>query len=94
MSAREEADLQVRRRLRDLIAIAHFPRFMRSAQSAPKLCFHTAEAGRAIAPPRIVADDLFATDTASLGRWDCDVLGVKGAARLKVIVYQIHQVCA
>ena len=38
--------------------------------------------------------DQFSTDTASLGHWDCDVLGAEGAARLKTIVYQIHQVCA
>jgi len=46
------------------------------------------------APPRIVADDQLTTDTAPLGRWDCDVLEAEGAARLKALVYEIHRACA
>ncbi|KAI9511913.1 hypothetical protein F5148DRAFT_1167416 [Russula earlei] len=94
VSAREEADLQIRRRLRDLIGICPLSKLHAISAIGTKLCFYTAEAGRAITPPRIVADDQLATDTAPLGRWDCDVLEAEGAARLKAVVHEIHQACA
>lgn len=59
-----------------------------------RLCFYSAEAGHTITPPRIVGDHRFITDTAPLRRWDCDVLEAEGAARLKVVVHEIHQAYA
>ena len=95
VSAREEADLQIRRRLRDLIGICPLSKLHAISAIGTKLCFYTAEAGRAIiTPPRIVADDQLSIDTAPLGRWDCDVLEAGGAARLKALVHEIHQACA
>jgi hypothetical protein len=94
VSAREEADLQIRRRLRDLIGICPFSKLHAISAIGTKLCFYTAEAGRVITPPRIVADDQLATDTAPLGRWDCDVLEVEGAARLKAFIHEILQQAA
>ncbi|KIM37625.1 hypothetical protein M413DRAFT_76874 [Hebeloma cylindrosporum] len=94
VSAREEADLQIRRRLRDLIDICPLPKLYAISAMGTKLCFYTAENGRAIIPPRIVADDQLVTDTAPVERWDCDVLEAEGAARLKALVHEIHQACA
>ena len=94
VSAREEADLQLRRRVRDLIGIFPLSKLHAISAIGTKLCFYTAEAGRAITPPRIVADDQGATDTAPLGRWRCDVQEVEGAGRLKAVVHEIHQACA
>ena len=94
MSAREEADLQVRKRLRDLISICPLPKLHAVSAFGTKLCFYTAEAGRAISSLRIVADDQLTTDTAPLGHWDCDVLEAEGAARLKAVVQEIQQACA
>jgi len=94
VSAREEADLQIRTRLRDLIDICPLSKLHAISAIGTKLCFYTAEAGRAITPPRIVADDQLAADTAPLGRWDCDVLEAEGAARLKAVVHGIHQAAA
>ena len=79
MSAREEADLQVRKRLRDLISICPLPKL---------------HAVSGISPLRIVADDQLTTDTAPLGHWDCDVLEAERAARLKAVVQEIQQACA
>jgi hypothetical protein len=94
VSAREEADLQIRRRLRDLIDVCPLSKLHAISAIGTRFCFYTAEAGRAITPPRIVADDQLTTDTAPLGRWDCDVLEAEGAARLKALVHEIHQACA
>jgi hypothetical protein len=68
ISAREEADLQIRRRLRDLVGICPLSELHAVSAIGTKLCFYTAEAGRAITPPRIVTDDQLVTDTAPLER--------------------------
>ncbi|KAF8222530.1 hypothetical protein L208DRAFT_1413296 [Tricholoma matsutake] len=93
LSAREEADLQIRRRLRDLVGICPLPKLNAVSAIGTKLCFYTAD-DRVITPPRIVADDQFTIDTAPRERWDCDVLEAEGAARLKAIVHEIQQTCA
>ncbi|KIJ95504.1 hypothetical protein K443DRAFT_682951 [Laccaria amethystina LaAM-08-1] len=94
VSAREEADLQIRTCLRDLIGICPLSKLHAISAIGTKLCFYTVEAGSAITPPRIVGKDQLATDTAPPGRWDCDVLEAEGAARLKAIVHEIGQACA
>ena len=58
------------------------------------MCFYTADDARVITPPKIVADDQYAFDTAPQERWDCDVMEADGTARLKAVVYDIHQTCA
>lgn len=93
VSAREEADIQIRKRLRDLRGVCPLSKLHAISAIGTKLCFYTAEAG-AIRPLRIVADDQLATDTAPLGRWDCDLLDAEGAARFKAVVHEIHQACA
>lgn len=93
LSAREEADLQIRRRLRDLVGICPLSKLHAVSAIGTKLCFYTAE-DRAITPPRIVADDRLTIDTAPRERWDCDVLEAEGAARLKAVVHEIQQACA
>ena len=93
VSAREQADLQICTCLRDLIGICPLSKLHVISAIGTKLCFYTAEAGNTITLPRIVADDQFVTDTAPLGRWDCDVLEAEGAACLKAIVHEIHQAC-
>ena len=89
-----EADIRIRKRLRDLISFCPLSKLHAVSAIGTKLCFYTAEAGRVISPLRIVADDHFAIDTAPLERWDCDVLEVERAARLKAIVHEIQQECA
>ena len=80
--------------MRDLISICPLSKIHAVSAMGTKLCFYTAEAGRVISPLRIVAGVHFAIDTAPLERWDCDVLEVEGAARLKAIVNEIQQECA
>jgi hypothetical protein len=94
ISAREEADLQIRRHLRDLVGICPLSELHAVSAIGTKLCLYTAAADHAITPPRIVADNQLATDTAPLEHWDYDVLEAEGAARLKALVHEIHQACA
>ena len=94
VSAREEADHQIRRRLRDLIGICPLPALHAVSAIGTKLCFYTAQAEIGITPPKIAAERELITDTAPIERWDCDVLEAEGAARLKDVVYEIQQACA
>jgi hypothetical protein len=93
LSAREEADLQTRRRLRDLVGICPLSKLHAVSAFGTKLCFYTTDSS-AITPPRIVGDDQFTIDTAPRERWDCDVLEAEGAARPKAVVHEIQQACA
>ena len=90
VSVREEADIRIRKRLRDLISFCPLSKLHAVSAMGTKLRFYTAEAGGAITPLRIVSDDQFSIDTAPLECCDCDVLEVEGGARLKTVVYEIH----
>lgn len=93
VSAREAADRQMRRRLTDLVDACPLPKFHGVSAIGTMFCFYLVEDGH-ITPSKIVADNPFNTDTAPIGRWDCDVLEDEGAARLKAVVHEIHQACA
>jgi hypothetical protein len=93
LSAREEADHQIRRRLRDLVGICPLSKLHAVSAIGTKLCFYIAE-DRGITPPRIVPDDQLTIDIAPRERWNCDVLEAEGAARLKAVVHEIQQACA
>jgi len=92
LSAREDADLQIRRRLTDLVGICPLPKLHAVSAMGTKLCFYTAY-NHAITPPRIVGDDQLTVDTAPRERWDCDVVEAEGAARLKAVVHEMQHAC-
>ncbi|OBZ66454.1 hypothetical protein A0H81_13591, partial [Grifola frondosa] len=91
-SAREEADILVRKRLRDLRPACLLPTLHAASVFGTRLCAYHAEGGR-IFPPHIKTDTNLITDTAPADRWDCDILEERGANRLKQIFAAIKAGC-
>lgn len=94
-SARDMADLQIRKRLGDLVETCPAcPLTKLHAISAfgTKISFYSVDISTS--PRKIVSDMSSNTDTAPIGRWCYDVLEDEGAARLKSIVHEIHEACA
>lgn len=60
------------------------------------LCFYTLNTalGSAIDPPFIPADLNYVTDIAPRDRWQDDVLGTGGEAKLRWVVEEIFQACS
>ncbi|KAJ7665612.1 hypothetical protein B0H17DRAFT_951446 [Mycena rosella] len=88
-SAREQADIENRQRLRDLIPLCALPKLYAVSAFGTKLRFYAAVAGEGIDP---VASPSYAgsfTDTVPLNRWNSDVLEEEGANLLKQSVAEI-----
>ena len=95
-STREEADVQMRGRLRDLVGQCPLSNLRGVSAIGTKLCFYTArQTGNnlAIEPQRIPADPQLTTDTAPQSRWDVDVLEQDGFIRLTEVVSMIKSEC-
>jgi hypothetical protein len=95
-STREEADVQMRGRLRDLVGQCPLSNLRGVSAIGTKLCFYTArQTGNnlTVEPQRIPADPQLTTDTAPQSRWDVDVLEEDGFIRLTEVVSMIKKEC-
>jgi hypothetical protein len=93
ISAREEADIQIRRRIRDLRGLAAIPTLHGVSTFGTRLCFYSASESGLITPLNILLDPDWMGETAPLDRWDCDLLDDDGAIRLKEVVNKIRNQC-
>lgn len=93
ISAREESDIQLRKRIRDLLSSAAIPTLHAVSAFGTRLCFYSAQEGGPIIPPTIILDPDLLVDTAPMDRWDCDLLDDDGAIRLKEVVNKIRNQC-
>jgi hypothetical protein len=89
-SAREDADAESRRRLRDLVHLCPLPKLYSVSAFGTKLRFYAAVAGEGIDPPvsPTYGAGAFA-DSVPLNRWNSDILEVEGANLLKQSVAEI-----
>ena len=97
VSSREEADQQIRKRLRDLVDVCPLLQLHAVSAFGTKLCFYVASSGQrrmTVTPARINADAELLVDTAPRARWDCDILEEQGAIRFRDVIEQIKKGCA
>ncbi|KAF9467527.1 hypothetical protein BDZ94DRAFT_1248323 [Collybia nuda] len=93
ISAREEADTQLRRRIRDLVSSAAIPTLHAVSAFGTRLCFYSIQEGSSIAPLSVIPDPDLLVETVPSDRWDCDLLDDDGAIRLKEVVNKIRNQC-
>ncbi|KAJ7776984.1 hypothetical protein DFH07DRAFT_1056609 [Mycena maculata] len=88
-SAREQADTENRRRLRDLVPLCPLPKLYALSAFGTKLRFYAA-ANEGIDPPASPLDARnFVADTIPASRWNSDILEEEGANLLKQTVAEI-----
>jgi hypothetical protein len=91
-SAREEADDQVRKRLRDLVDRCPLPQLHAVSVFGTKLSFYTGQSSTnpvQITPTRIPRDLFLENDVAPKECWNLDILESDGAEKFRAIVEQI-----
>ena len=95
-STREEADVQIRSHLRDLVGQCPLSKLHGVSAIGTKLCFYSAHQTQnslAIKLQRIPADPQLTTDMAPQSRWDVDVLEDGGVVHLREVVDAIKGEC-
>ncbi|KAJ7819776.1 hypothetical protein B0H14DRAFT_2835694 [Mycena olivaceomarginata] len=92
-SAREEADTQIRRRIRDLSEDCLLPTLHAVSAFGTWLAFYSKAKDHQIVPGGIPPDPVLLTDTAPLDWWSCDVLEEEGRQRFRSLVTEIVQAC-
>ncbi|KAJ7771337.1 hypothetical protein DFH07DRAFT_866376 [Mycena maculata] len=92
-SAREEVDVHIRRRIRDLSEDCVLPTLHAVSAFGTKLAFYSTAKGHQIVPDPIPQDPTLLADTAPLRWWICDVLQDEGRQRFSSMVNEIKQVC-
>ncbi|KIO01953.1 hypothetical protein M404DRAFT_148940 [Pisolithus tinctorius Marx 270] len=94
-SKREEADNQMRRRVRDLRVNLTIPVLYGVSAFGTRLSFYRYDTGsQVLTPEQILVHPTRLTDVAPADRWNCDVLQADGAQRLREVVEQVKQMCA
>lgn len=93
ISAREESDDHIRKRIRDLRVFCPLPTLHAVSAFGTRMCFYSATVGCPTAPGRLPSDPELLCDTAPRSRWDCDVLEDEGAILLKEVVNKIRNQC-
>jgi hypothetical protein len=88
-SARENADIENRRRLRDLRSLCPLPKLYAVSAFGTKLRFYAASENEGINPPLSPSDPRSLADTIPLNRWNSDILEEEGANLLKQSVAEI-----
>jgi hypothetical protein len=96
LPSREDADTQIRRRLRELSADCLLPtfrcqRFWDTARLLQKA--NRKAKDQQIVPHGIPSDPQLLTDTVPMSWWSCDVLQDDGQRRFRSLVTEIEQVC-
>ncbi|KAH8991298.1 hypothetical protein EDB92DRAFT_690748 [Lactarius akahatsu] len=92
-SAREGADNQMRKRMRDLAPACPLDTLNGVSAFGTQLSFYTYDNQRRLLPARISPHPDIETDTAPLDRWDCNILEDEGAQRFKDLVEEIKRKC-
>ncbi|KAF8506278.1 hypothetical protein BU17DRAFT_71342 [Hysterangium stoloniferum] len=92
--ARENADQQVRSRIRDFHADCPLPVFHVVSAMGTQLCFYRKPRNEPVVPPFIPADRVLMTDTVPRACWNCDILEEEGEQRFRAVVGEIKQACA
>ena len=94
-SKREEADMQMRRRFRDLRHTLIIPRLYGISAFGTRLAFYEYDSATLSLTPEVIQShqSLF-TDVAPANRWDCDILQPEGAKRFKSVVEKVKEMCA
>ncbi|KAG8937974.1 hypothetical protein FRC00_007021 [Tulasnella sp. 408] len=95
VSKREDADIQLRRRMRDLVRDCPIPTLYGVSAFGTCLCFYSLSTipGSPIQPPPIPRDPEYVNDVAPEERWNEDVLEAGGETRLRQIVQEIFNEC-
>ncbi|KAH9012883.1 hypothetical protein EDB84DRAFT_1534531 [Lactarius hengduanensis] len=94
MSAREEVDDQMRKRMRDLAPACPLEILNGVSAFGTRLSFYTYDKQtRVIIPARISLHPHMETDTAPLDRWDYNLLEDEGAERFQNLVSEIKRKC-
>ena len=92
-SAREEADNQMRKRMRDLAPSCPLDTLNGVSAFGTRLAFYAYDKQTAILPKRISPDPERETDVAPLDHWDCDILEDEGGQRFQDLVAEIKTKC-
>lgn len=78
LSARQEADIQIRRRLRDLRYECTLDKLYGVSAFGTKICFYNINKNNIIEPYIIQQDPEYLIDTAPKERWNTDILTTSG----------------
>ncbi|KAK0211988.1 hypothetical protein IW262DRAFT_1412865 [Armillaria fumosa] len=92
-SAREVADDQIRKRMRDLAPSCPLDTLHAVSAFGTRLSFYQYDRETRIIPSRITPDPEREADIAPLSRWDCDILEDEGSQRFQDIVAAIKTKC-
>lgn len=94
-SSREEADLQLRRRIRDCVDNPRVPILHGVSAFGTKLAFYKYHKDTTrLEPSRIVPDLNVLNDTAPREWWSCDILEEEGANRFRAVVDEVKAMSA
>lgn len=93
INAREDADLALRRHVRDLRGVCPLPTLHAASVFGTKFCLYAAKSGWPILPERVPPHPEMTTDTAPQSRWDADVMEDEGAIKLKEVINEIRNQC-
>ncbi|KAG8930652.1 hypothetical protein FRC00_001033 [Tulasnella sp. 408] len=95
VSKREDADLQLRRRMRDLVRECPIHTLYGVSAFGTRLGFYSLSTvpGSTIQPPLIPRDPEYANDVAPEDRWSENVMEVGGEEKLRQIVQEIFDEC-
>ena len=91
LSARQEADMQIRRRLRDLRFRCRLDTFYGVSAFGQQLCIYYINTDNVVEPHIIPQDIELLIDTAPRDRWSIDVLTTNGYDKMLAIVNYIKQ---
>jgi hypothetical protein len=93
-SKREEADLQMRQRVRDCADMLCIPVLHGVSAFGTKIAFYKYhQATRRLQPRRIIPDPDVVTDTAPSEWWSYDILEEEGANRFRDVVDEVKAMC-
>lgn len=85
LSKRQEADNQIRRRLRDIVDLCPLERLYGVSAFGTDICIYNIDKNYEIIPERIPEDRKKIIDTAPRGQWSIDILTQEGSSMLEDI---------
>ncbi|RPB28992.1 hypothetical protein L211DRAFT_252024 [Terfezia boudieri ATCC MYA-4762] len=94
ISSREEADLQMRERFKNIFDDVQIEILYVVSAMGTKLCIYSLnKESRRLLPKIIPSDPEIVTDTAPIDRWDVDIMTLEGEERLRQVVYHVRTMC-
>lgn len=95
LSSRQEADLQIRKRLRDLVDKCPIDELNGVSAFGSQLSFYSINKNTLKILPRIIPQDIeMITDTAPIDRWNTNLLDEDGSVRLQDLFKNIKSRCS